>query len=61
MPFCVTKPGSRTTLRDEARDHLKKAVQAYKEGKESLSISQAARLYMVSKTTLYNRIYGRRD
>ena len=61
MPFRVTKPGSRTTSRDEARDRLKEAVQAYEEGEGSLSISQAARLYVVSKTTLYNRIHGRRD
>ncbi len=33
----------------------------YKEGKGSLSISQAARLYVVSKTTVYNRINRRRD
>ena len=61
MPFRITKPGSRTTSRDEARDRLKEAVQAYEEGERSLSILQAARLYVVSKTTLYNRIYGRRD
>ncbi len=61
MPFRVTKPRSRTTSRDEARDHLKEAVQAYEEGEGSLSILQAAKLYVVSKTTLYNRIYGRRD
>ena len=45
--------------RDEARDRLKEAVQAYEEGEGSLSISQAARLYVVSKTTMYNRINGR--
>ena len=32
MPFCIIKLGSRTTLRNKARDHLKEAVQAYKEG-----------------------------
>lgn len=61
MPFRVTKPGSRTISRDEARDRLKEAVQAYEEGEGSLSISQAVRLYGVSKTTLYNGIHGRRD
>ena len=61
MPFCITKPGSCTTSRDEARNYLKKAIQAYKEGEGLLSILQAARLYVVSKTTLYNRIHGCRD
>ena len=61
MPFCVTKPGSHITLRDKARNRLKEAVQAYEEGKRLLSILQAARLYVVSKTILYNRIYGRCD
>ncbi len=60
MPFRVTKPGSGTISRDEARDRLKEAVQAYEEGEGSLSISQAARLYAVSKTTLYNRVNRRR-
>ena len=61
MPFRVTKLGSRTISRDEAIDRLKEAVQAYEEGEGLLSISQAARLHVVSKTTLYNRIHGRRD
>ena len=55
MAFRVTKSGPGTTSRDEARDHLKKVVQAYEEGERSLSISQTARLYVVLKTTLYNR------
>ena len=53
MPFCITKTGFRTTLRDEARDRLKEAVQAYEEREVLLSILQPARLYVVSKTTLY--------
>ena len=61
MPFYVTKPGSRITLRDEARDHLKEVVQAYEEGEGLLFILQATRLYVVSKTTLYNKINERRD
>ena len=61
MPFCITKPGSCTTSRDEARNCLKEAVQAYEERKKLLSILQTARLYVISKTTLYNRIYGRRN
>ena len=61
MPFYITKPGSHITLRDEARDHLKKILQVYEEGEGSLFILQAAKLYMVSKITLYNRINGRWD
>ena len=61
MLFCVTKLGSCITLRNKARDHLKEVVQAYKEGEQLLSILQAARLYVISKTTLYNRIYRRQD
>lgn len=59
--FRVTKSGSRTTSKDESRERLKDAVKAYVEAKGSLSITQAARLYMVSKTTLYHSIQGRRD
>ena len=61
MPFCITKPGSYTTSTDKARDRLKKVVKAYKEGEGLLSILHAAKLYVVSKTTLYNRIHGHRD
>ena len=57
----VTKSGSRTTSKDENRERLKDAVKAYEEAEGSLSITQAARLYVVSKTTLYHRIYGRQD
>lgn len=53
MPFRVTKLGSRTISRDEAIDRLKEAVQAYEEGEGLLCILQAARLYVISKTTLY--------
>ena len=61
MPFCVIKPGSCITLRDEARNRLKEAIQAYKEGEGLLSILQAAKLYVVLKTTLYNKIYRRQN
>ena len=61
MPFYIIKLGSCTTLRDEARDRLKKAVQDYEKKKRLLSILQATRLYIVSKTTLYNRIHGHWD
>lgn len=40
---------------------MKEAVQVYKEAEGSLTISKAARLYAVSKTTLYQRIKGRQD
>ncbi len=55
--FRVTKSRSCTTAKDEGRERLNDAIQA--EG--SLSITQAARLHVVSKTTLYRRINGRRD
>ena len=61
MLFRITKPGSCIILRDKARDCLKEVVQAYGKGERLLSILEAARLYVVSKTTLYNRIHGRRD
>ena len=59
--FRVTKSGLRTTLKDEARQRLQQAVQAYEEAEGGLSITQAAWLHAVSKTTLYHRINGRRD
>ncbi len=40
---------------------MKKVVQVYKEAEGSLSISEAARLYAVLKTTLYHKIKGRQD
>ena len=57
MPFCITKPGSFTPSKDEARNYIKKKVQAYKKEKRLLLILQITRLYVVSKTTLYNKIY----
>ena len=59
--FRVTKSGLYTTLKDEARQRLQQAVQAYEEAEGGLSITQAAWLHAVSKTMLYNRINGRRD
>ena len=61
MSFCITKLGSRITLRDKARDRLKEMVQAYEKGERLLFILQAARLYVISITILYNRIHGRRN
>lgn len=57
--FRVTKSRLHTTSKDEARQRLQQTVQAYEEAKEALFITQAAWLYAVSKTTLYNRINGR--
>lgn len=59
--FRVTKPGSGNSSRDEARERLKHAVESYEKAEGSLSITQAAKLYAVSKTTLYHRINGRRE
>ena len=59
--FRVTKSGWYTASKDEVRERLKEAVQVYEEAEGSLSISEAARLYAVSKTTLYHRIKGRQD
>lgn len=61
MSFYVIKPRSCITSIDKAKKRLKKTVQAYKEGERLLSILQAAKLYVISKTTLYNRIYRRKD
>ena len=59
--FRVIKSRSRTSTKEEARERLNDAIQAYKQAGGSLSITQAARLYVVSKATLYRRINGRRD
>lgn len=45
---------------DEARERLKHAVEGYEQAEGSISITQAAKLYAVSKTTLYHKINGRR-
>lgn len=59
--FRVVTSGSWTTSKDENRERLKTAVKAYEEAEGSLSITQAAKLYVVSKTTLYHRLQGCRD
>lgn len=61
LQFRITKPRSRLISRKEARERLNNAIKAYNQAKRSLSITQAARLYVVSKVTLYRRINGRRD
>lgn len=58
MLFCVIKLGFCTFLRDEAKDYLKKVVEPYEKGKRLLFILLAIKLYVILKTTLYNRIYG---
>ena len=57
--FCVTKLGWYTTSKDGVKERFKEAVQVYKEVEKSLSIWEVARLYAVSKTTLYQGIKGR--
>ncbi len=50
--FRVTKSGSRTASKEEAKERLKYTVKAYKEAEGSLPITQAAKLienYVVSK------------
>ncbi len=59
-PYRVTKPGSSVTSRDANRDRLQQAVEAVTNAKGFLSITHAAKLYGVSKTTLYHQINGRR-
>ncbi len=60
-PYQVTKPGSSVTSRDANRDRLQPAIEAVTNAEGLLSITHAAKLYGVSKTTLYHRINGRRD
>ena len=50
--FRVTKPESRITLKNETKERLNHAIPL---------ITQAVKLYVVSKATLYRRINGRRD
>ena len=59
--FHITKSGWHTYSKDEVRERLKEYVQVYEEAEGSLSILEAARLYAVSKTTLYHRIKARQD
>ena len=59
--FYVTKSKSRTTTKAEAKESSNDEIQDYEQAEGSLSITKAARLYVVSKATLYRRINGRRD
>lgn len=61
LQFCVIKPGSRITSKDEARERLNDVIKAYEDAEGSLSITQAAHIYAVSKATLYRRINSRRN
>ncbi len=61
LQFRVKKPGSHTTSRNEARERLNYAIKAYDQAERSLSITQVARLYVVSKATFYRRINDRHD
>ena len=55
LQFRVTKPGSRTSSKDKTRER------AYNQVEGLLSITQGARLYVASKTTLYRKINSCRD
>ena len=54
------RPKSITT-KDDCRERLLQAVTDVKEAIGAFSITQAAKRYDVLKTTLYNRLQGRRD
>lgn len=56
--FCVTKPKSCINSKDKTREHLNYVIQFYEQTKESLSITQAAKLCAVLRTTLYHKING---
>ena len=58
LQFDITKPRSRPTLRKEARELLNDTMKAYDQAGGLLSITQAVRLYVISKVTLYCRING---
>ncbi len=60
-PYRVTKPGSSITSRGANRDRLQRVVEAVTNAESLLSITHAAKLYDVSKTTLYQRVNGRQD
>ena len=45
----------------EVRERLNDGIKAYEQAEGSLSITQAARLYVVLKAILYRKINGRRD
>ena len=61
LQFCVTKPVSHITSRNEARERLNNAIKAYEQAEGLLSITQAARLYVASKATFYRGINSRLD
>ena len=49
------------TVKEAIKERLKEIFAAMKNSNGTLSLSQAARMYAVSKTTLYNRLQGRRE
>ena len=59
--FCITKLGSYINSRDKTRKRLNHVIQLYKQVEKSLSITQAAKLYVILKAILYYRINSRRD
>ena len=58
LQFRITKPRSRPTLRKETRERLNNAIKTYNQAGGLLSITQAAKLYMVSKAILYHEMNG---
>ena len=54
LPYQVTKPRSSVTSRDTNRNCLQQVVKTFTNAEGLLSITHAAKLYGVSKTTLYH-------
>lgn len=61
LRFCVTNLGFGNSSRNKAREHWKYTIEGYEQAEGLLSIIQAARLYIISKTILYHRINGRNN
>ena len=61
LQFCITKPRSLPTLWKETKKRLNNTIKAYDQAGGLLSITQAVRLYVVSKTTLSCRINSHYD
>lgn len=61
LQFRITKSKSYTSTKGEAKKRLNDAIQAYEQSGGLLSITQAAKFYVVSRATLYRKINGQRD
>lgn len=53
IQFCITKLKSYLISKKEAKKRLNNTIKAYNLAKKLLLITQTARLYIISKTTLY--------